>query len=117
MAWPEAPKASAAVRPAASSVPSAPATPNPALRLDPGLGLVVLQFRDTQGEVVATLPTERELAAYRYAGKQAASTPSAPADAPAARPPGPAPASGTAPSPATAEQASVPVPAEVARSA
>ncbi|GGC29572.1 hypothetical protein GCM10011504_04750 [Siccirubricoccus deserti] len=59
----------------ATAAPSSSAMPNPALRLDPGLGLVVLQFRDDRGEVVATLPTERELAAYRDAGKRAASAP------------------------------------------
>jgi hypothetical protein len=40
--------------------------PNPSLRLDPALGLVVLEFRDQAGRT-ATLPTERELAAYRTA--------------------------------------------------
>jgi hypothetical protein len=87
VAWPEAPKAPAAARPAVAGAAHSPAMPNPALRLDPVLGLVVLQFRDDQGEVVATLPTERELAAYRTAGKRAAS-PAAPqptaATAPAA---------------------------------
>jgi hypothetical protein len=72
-----------AVRPVATAGPSSPAMPNPALRLDPGLGLVVLQFRDDRGEIVATLPTERELAAYRDAGKRAAS-PAVPAAEPAA---------------------------------
>jgi len=43
---------------------AAPAMPNPSLRLDPALGLVVLEFRDKSGRT-ATLPTERELAAYR----------------------------------------------------
>jgi hypothetical protein len=41
--------------------------PNPSLRLDPALGLVVLEFRDAHGRR-ETLPTERELAAYRSAG-------------------------------------------------
>jgi hypothetical protein len=76
--------------------------PNPALRLDPGLGLVVLQFRDDQGEVVATLPTERELAAYRDAGKRAASPPSLPA-------PGQQPGSGAA---TAASPTAAPTPAE-----
>jgi N6-L-threonylcarbamoyladenine synthase len=31
----------------------------------PALGLVVLEFRDHQGQVVQTLPSERQLAAYR----------------------------------------------------
>lgn len=53
--------------PPAAAPPPAPATPNPSLRLDPALGLVVLEFRDHAGRT-ATLPTERELAAYRQAG-------------------------------------------------
>lgn len=92
VASPEAPKAPA-VDPVATAAPSSPAMPNPALRLDPGLGLVVLQFRDDQGEVVATLPTERELAAYRDAGKRAASSPVLP---PQAGMPAPEPEAGTA---------------------
>jgi hypothetical protein len=49
--------------PAESGTP--PAWPNPSLRLDPALGIVVMEFRDRAGGVQATLPTERELAAYR----------------------------------------------------
>ena len=45
---------------------ASPGLPNPSLRLDPALGLVVLEFRDGAGRT-ATLPTERELAAYRTA--------------------------------------------------
>ncbi|MCO6416993.1 hypothetical protein JYK14_12595 [Siccirubricoccus sp. KC 17139] len=75
VAQPAAPKAPAAepARTAEAEVGTQPfqATPNPAMKLDPRLGLVVLQFRDEQGEVTATLPTERELAAYRNAGKRA----------------------------------------------
>jgi hypothetical protein len=82
-----------AVRLEATAVANAPAMPNPALRLDPVLGLVVLQFRDAQGEVVSTLPTERELAAYRNAGKRAASAATAPAEERA----GPWPADGATP--------------------
>ena len=53
---------------------TAPALPNPTLRLDPGLGLVVLEFRDAQGRVEKTLPTERALAAYRTAARTASPT-------------------------------------------
>lgn len=41
--------------------------PNPRLRLDSGLGVVVIEFLDSQGEVRTSLPTEREMAAYRAA--------------------------------------------------
>jgi len=47
-----------------AAVPDAPANPNPRLRLDPALGLVVMEFRDLRGRT-ETVPTERELAAYR----------------------------------------------------
>ena len=47
-----------------AAVPDAPANPNPRLRLDPALGLVVMELRDLQGHI-ETVPTERELAAYR----------------------------------------------------
>lgn len=43
------------------------AAPNPTLRLDSGLGMVVIEFRDSSGEVVASLPTPREINAYRVA--------------------------------------------------
>jgi hypothetical protein len=52
--------------------------PNPNLRLDPALGLVVLEFRDAGGAVEATIPTRRELEAYRSAGQ--AKSPSTPVD-------------------------------------
>ena len=39
--------------------------PNPSLRLDPALGLVVIEFRDDRGAVAQTYPSERQLAAYR----------------------------------------------------
>jgi hypothetical protein len=62
---------------ASSGVPAAasPGMPNPSLRLDPALGLVVLEFRDRTGRT-ATLPTERELAAYRTARGRPDPTPS-----------------------------------------
>jgi hypothetical protein len=54
-------------------VAAAPATaaavpePSPRMRLDPALGLVVLEFRDARGEITQTLPSARQLAAYRIA--------------------------------------------------
>ncbi len=49
--------------------------PNPALRMDPELGLVVLEFRDVRGEVAASIPTSRELDAYRRAARTGAPRP------------------------------------------
>ncbi|MBW6398549.1 hypothetical protein KPL78_11860 [Roseomonas sp. HJA6] len=46
---------------------TAPATPNPRLRLDSGLGMVVLEFRGTAGEVANTIPSSRAIEAYRAA--------------------------------------------------
>ncbi len=60
-----------ASEPLSSASSAAPALPNPALRLDPELGLVVLEFRDSQGQVERTLPTARALAAYRAAARVA----------------------------------------------
>jgi hypothetical protein len=39
--------------------------PNPSLRLDAGLGMVVLEFRDDLGEVTNSIPSQRILQAYR----------------------------------------------------
>lgn len=47
--------------------PAAPATPNPRLRLDGSLGMVVIEFRDQVGDVPNTIPTPRQIAAYRAA--------------------------------------------------
>lgn len=46
---------------------AAPATPNPRLRLDGSLGMVVLEFRGAGGEVANTIPSPRAIAAYRAA--------------------------------------------------
>ena len=62
-----------AAAPAPPEVVLAPAAvaavpePSPRMRLDPALGLVVLEFRDARGEVTQTLPSARQLAAYRIA--------------------------------------------------
>lgn len=49
--------------------PSPPAAaspmPNPQLRLDPALGLVVIEFRDASGTVTTSIPSQRQLDAYR----------------------------------------------------
>jgi hypothetical protein len=41
--------------------------PNPRLRMDHDLGIVVIEFRDAAGQVSVSVPTERELEAYRSA--------------------------------------------------
>lgn len=38
---------------------------NPALRLDAELGLVVIEFRDDSGTLTSTIPSERQIQAYR----------------------------------------------------
>lgn len=38
---------------------------NPSLRLDASLGLVVIEFRDSGGSVADTIPTQRQLRAYK----------------------------------------------------
>ena len=62
---------------------SAPPTPspelgpaNPRLRMDWDLGMVIIEFRDTTGQVSSSLPTPRELEAYRAAVKYGLSLPS-----------------------------------------
>lgn len=51
-----------------AAVPAvAPVTPNPRLRLDAPLGMVVIEFRDAGGDVANTIPTPRQIAAYRAA--------------------------------------------------
>ncbi|TCZ53193.1 hypothetical protein [Roseicella aquatilis] len=64
-------QAAAPVVPVAPVAPAPADTgvPNPSLRLDPALGLVVMEFRDRQGRT-ETLPTEKELEAYRSAGRR-----------------------------------------------
>lgn len=68
-----APRPTGGEAPAADSAGTAP--PNPALRMDPELGLVIMEFRDRRGEVAATIPTSRELDAYRRAARTGAPRP------------------------------------------
>jgi hypothetical protein len=60
------------VKAAASQAPPQPeqaANPspiaNPSLRLDPALGLVVLEFRNDAGAVTSSIPSQRQLQAYQ----------------------------------------------------
>jgi len=50
--------------------------PNPRLRMDRDLGMVVIEFRDAAGKVSTSLPTERELQAYRASVNYGAELPS-----------------------------------------
>jgi len=52
--------APAAATPAARSAPYT----NPALRLDPALGLVVIEFHDDSGRLSSSIPSQRQLQAY-----------------------------------------------------
>jgi hypothetical protein len=54
--------APATATPAAAT---AAGNPNPTLRLDPALGLVVIEFVSKSGAVTTSIPTQRELAAYQ----------------------------------------------------
>ena len=68
-----------AVQPASATAsrahPSSPADPpaaapvqpytNPSLRLDPGLGLVVIEFRNDAGAVTRSIPNQQQIDAYR----------------------------------------------------
>src|SRR5690606_23304980 len=55
--------------PGSPSQPEAPGSPlmvpNPALRLDHALGVVIMVFRDLSGRGARPIPPARELAAYR----------------------------------------------------
>ena len=94
-------------------VPALPAAalPNPSLRLDASLGLVVLEFRASDGEA-RTIPSERELEAYRSAARGATTAPASPVPAPSmpvfSAPESPAPAADAAASPALAASSSPP---------
>jgi hypothetical protein len=75
---PEAPSAGGATPHdpgGAAAAAAAAAAPNPALRMDPELGLVVLEFRSAGGGAPATIPTSRELEAYRRALRTGAPPP------------------------------------------
>jgi hypothetical protein len=49
----------------ASSPSTTPGPPIPTLQLDPALGLVVIEFVNSSGAVTTSIPTQRELTAYR----------------------------------------------------
>ena len=84
-------KSEATIEPAGN----ASALPNPTLRLDASLGIVVIEFRNNAGEVANSIPTQQQLETYRLhsqstegkpqTGDPAATDKSAPA--PKAKPP------------------------------
>jgi hypothetical protein len=47
--------------------PAPPIGPNPRLRLDPALGIVVTEFLDAAGKVARSAPSAAQLEAYRNA--------------------------------------------------
>ena len=52
------------------ATPEPPAKPaqtytNPGLRLDPALGLVVIEFHDASGKLTSSIPSQRQIDAYR----------------------------------------------------
>lgn len=61
------PLATRGAAPAPAAAPSANALPNPTMRLDPALGLVVVEFRNQAGDVTTSIPGPRQLDAYRTA--------------------------------------------------
>jgi hypothetical protein len=65
---PRQPPAAEAARAAAQPPPL-----DPRLRVDAGLNMLVIEFRDAEGEVRASIPSPRELQAYRTAGREAPS--------------------------------------------
>jgi hypothetical protein len=50
---------------AAEGAVAGSALPNPTLRLDAGLAMVVIEFRDESGAVRASIPSQQQLDAYR----------------------------------------------------
>ena len=68
--------ASVTGNPPAGTTTPVPATPppvqsftNPSLRLDPALGLVVIEFRNDSGTVTHSFPSQKQLDAYKRTGE------------------------------------------------
>lgn len=102
------PHATPSPPPPGEAAASAPGFPNPTLRLDAALGMVVIEFRDTSGSVKSSIPTQQQLDAYRAAERThssvagetlAKSTPSAGPPAIGAPSPTPSAPAGTAATP------------------
>lgn len=72
------PKAEPFVQPAVAA-PAVTPQPyvNPSLRLDAALGLVVIEFRDDSGTITSSIPSQRQLEAYRMHEQSPPSAPGA----------------------------------------
>ena len=92
-------RGSAAAREAPPPKPGPPFT-NPDLRLDPALGLVVIEFHDDAGKLTNSIPSQRQIDAYRRDGQAR----------PARSASGPAPPAQGAPGPDAATASGAPVP-------
>ncbi len=55
---------SAATSSQTATKPNSPMYPNPSYRLDPALGMVVIEFMSAGGVVRSSLPTQQQLDAY-----------------------------------------------------
>ncbi len=82
-----------ATPPPAVSAPETVTPLNPTMRIDPALGIVVIEFRDNSGDLSNSFPTQRELKAYHDAAQAGlpipgatGADPAAPTAAPAAAP-------------------------------
>jgi hypothetical protein len=66
------------------SAPAEPAsaqgvmTPNPSLRIDPALGILIIEFHDETGKVSSTIPTAVQIDAYRRTSGQTVKTATSP---------------------------------------
>lgn len=58
----------------ASRSPGGTVPPNPSIRIDPALGIAVIEVRDSTGKVTMSVPTERELEAYQRDAKRSQRT-------------------------------------------
>jgi hypothetical protein len=68
-------------------LPVAPvAVPNPRLRIDGALGVLVIEFRDEAGEVAQSYPNPREIEAYRVQAMAVSSGDLPPPEGAAAKP-------------------------------
>jgi hypothetical protein len=58
-------KPAVAAAPVEQTTPTATDAPNPTLALNAALGLVVIEFRNSTGAVVSSIPTTRQIQAYQ----------------------------------------------------
>jgi hypothetical protein len=58
-------KSAVAAAPVEQTTPTATDAPNPTLALNAALGLVVIEFRNSSGAVVSSIPTTQQIHAYQ----------------------------------------------------